>query len=155
MGIATGQGATAGTLAYVTTNSSIASLRNTVHHFVVTTFSTGLTVTMDGSQVLTCATSLPRRSWSGSPGNGWPDRYPCSPERVDHLWHPAPVAHRDPGVVVEGALGGTVLFLNAVSGSTLDVHNTGVSEVQGECTVTNGVVYIPSTTASWSLWGNS
>jgi hypothetical protein len=59
MGIATGQGATAGTLAYVTTNSSIASLRNTVHHFVVTTFSTGLTVTMDGSQVLTYATSLP------------------------------------------------------------------------------------------------
>ena len=36
-----------------------------------------------------------------------------------------------------------MLFLNAVSGSTLDVYNTGVSEVQGECTVTNGVVYIP------------
>ena len=59
VGIATGQGATAGTLQYVTTNSSIASLRNTVHHFVVTTFSTGLTVTMDGSQVLTYATTLP------------------------------------------------------------------------------------------------
>ena len=59
VGIATGQGPTAGTLQYVTTNSSIASLRSTVHHFVVTTFSTGLTVTMDGSQVLTYATSLP------------------------------------------------------------------------------------------------
>jgi hypothetical protein len=59
VGIATGQGSTAGTLQYVTTNSSIPSLRNTVHHFVVTTFSTGLTVTMDGSQVLTYATSLP------------------------------------------------------------------------------------------------
>jgi hypothetical protein len=59
VGIATGQGPTAGTLQYVTTNSSIPSLRNTVHHFVVTTFSTGLTVTMDGSQVLTYATSLP------------------------------------------------------------------------------------------------
>ena len=59
VGIATGQGSTAGTLQYATTNSSIPSLRNTVHHFVVTTFSTGLTVTMDGSQVLTYATSLP------------------------------------------------------------------------------------------------
>jgi hypothetical protein len=59
VGIATGQGTTAGTLQYVTTNSSIPSLRNTVHHFVVTTFSTGLNVTMDGSQVLTYATSLP------------------------------------------------------------------------------------------------
>ena len=59
VGIATGQGPTAGTLQYATTNSSIASLRNTVHHFVVTTFSTGLNVTMDGAQVLTYATSLP------------------------------------------------------------------------------------------------
>ena len=59
VGIATGQGPTTGTLQYATTNSSIPSLRNTVHHFVVTTFSTGLTVTMDGSQVLTYATSLP------------------------------------------------------------------------------------------------
>ena len=59
VGIATGAGPSAGTLQYVTTNSSIPSLRNTVHHFVVTTFSTGLSVTMDGSQVLTYATSLP------------------------------------------------------------------------------------------------
>ena len=59
VGIATGQGPTVGTLQYVTTNSSIPSLRGTVHHFVVTTFSTGLTVTMDGSQVLTYATTLP------------------------------------------------------------------------------------------------
>jgi hypothetical protein len=59
VGIATGPGPTAGTLHYVTTNSSIASLRTTVHHFVVTTFSTGLSVTMDGSQVLSYSTSLP------------------------------------------------------------------------------------------------
>jgi len=59
VGIATGPGPTSDTLHYVTTNSSIASLRGTVHHFVVTTFSTGLSVTMDGSQVLTYATALP------------------------------------------------------------------------------------------------
>jgi hypothetical protein len=59
VGIATGQGPAADTLQYVTTNSSIPSLRNTVHHFVVTTFSAGLNVTMDGSQVLTYATTLP------------------------------------------------------------------------------------------------
>jgi hypothetical protein len=59
VGIATGAGPTAGTLQYATTNSSIPSLRNTVHHFVVTTFSTGLNVTMDGTQVLTYATTLP------------------------------------------------------------------------------------------------
>ncbi|HEY7138106.1 MAG TPA: IPT/TIG domain-containing protein [Acidimicrobiia bacterium] len=46
-------------LNYVTTNTSIPSLLNTVHHFVVTTTSTGLTVTMDGTQVLSYATSLP------------------------------------------------------------------------------------------------
>ena len=43
----------------MTTNSSIPSLLNTVHHFVVTTTSTGITVTMDGIQVLNYATSLP------------------------------------------------------------------------------------------------
>ena len=59
MGIATGQGPRRAHCNTSPTNSSIASLRNTVHHFVVTTFSTGLTVTMDGSQVLTYATSLP------------------------------------------------------------------------------------------------
>ena len=44
---------------YVTTNSSIPSLLNTMHHFVVTTFATGLTVTMDGTQVLNYTTTLP------------------------------------------------------------------------------------------------
>ena len=43
----------------MTTNTSIPSLHNTVHHFVVTTTSTGITVTMDGTQVLNYATSLP------------------------------------------------------------------------------------------------
>jgi hypothetical protein len=46
-------------LNYATTNTSIASLLNTVHHFVVYTSVTGLTVTMDGTQVLSLATALP------------------------------------------------------------------------------------------------
>ena len=48
-----------------------------------------------------------------------------------------------PGVIVEGTLGGAVLFLNAASGATLLRYTTGVGEVQGECTVSNGVVYVP------------
>ena len=44
---------------YVTTNTSVASLVTGVHHFVVTTSATGLTVTMDGTQVLSYTTSLP------------------------------------------------------------------------------------------------
>ena len=58
VGIATTSSPTQ-SLNYVTTNSSIPSLINTVHHFVVTTTSTGITVTMDGTQVLNYATSLP------------------------------------------------------------------------------------------------
>ena len=46
-------------LNYATTNSSIPPLLNTVHHFVVTTSSTGLSVTMDGTQVLQDTTTLP------------------------------------------------------------------------------------------------
>lgn len=46
-------------LNYVTTNTAIPSLRNTVHHVVVTTSTTGITVTMDGTQVLAYATQLP------------------------------------------------------------------------------------------------
>ncbi len=46
-------------LHYLTTNSSIASLRNKRHHFVVTTTATGLTVTMDGTQVINATTTLP------------------------------------------------------------------------------------------------
>ncbi|HEY2599660.1 MAG TPA: PQQ-binding-like beta-propeller repeat protein, partial [Candidatus Dormibacteraeota bacterium] len=48
-----------------------------------------------------------------------------------------------PGVVVEGTLSGTVLFLNATNGSTLLAYKTGVSEIQGECAVANGIVYVP------------
>ena len=60
VGIATGGVPGAGQeLNYVQTNTSIPALRNTVHHFVVTTSSTGITVTMDGAQVLDYATSLP------------------------------------------------------------------------------------------------
>ena len=59
VGIATGAGPYAASLNYVTTNSSIASLRTGTHHFVLTTFSTGLSVTMDGTQVLNYATTLP------------------------------------------------------------------------------------------------
>ncbi|MGO9880317.1 MAG: IPT/TIG domain-containing protein [Acidimicrobiales bacterium] len=46
-------------LNYVATNTSIPAIRNTVHHIVVTTTSTGITVMMDGTQVLTYATTLP------------------------------------------------------------------------------------------------
>jgi hypothetical protein len=46
-------------LNYVTTNSSVPSLRNTVHHVVVTTDASGISVAMDGTQVLTYATKLP------------------------------------------------------------------------------------------------
>ncbi|HLN43629.1 MAG TPA: IPT/TIG domain-containing protein [Acidimicrobiales bacterium] len=60
-------------LNYVSTNSSIPSLRNTLHHFVVTTTSTGITVAMDGTQVLTYATSLPQYvllGFTGATGGG-------------------------------------------------------------------------------------
>jgi hypothetical protein len=46
-------------LNYVATNTSIPALRNAVHNFVVTTSSTGITVLMDGTQVLNYATTLP------------------------------------------------------------------------------------------------
>ena len=46
-------------LNYVATNSTIPSLVNTLHHFVVSTSATGLIVTMDGAQVLDYTTSLP------------------------------------------------------------------------------------------------
>ncbi len=58
VGIAT-TASTGQSLNYVTTNASIAPLRNTVHHFVVITDSTGITVTMDGTQVLNYTTTLP------------------------------------------------------------------------------------------------
>ena len=55
-------------LNYVTTNSSIPPLRNTVHHFVVTTSTTGMNVTMDGTQVLAYTTSLPANVLVGFTG---------------------------------------------------------------------------------------
>ena len=36
-----------------------------------------------------------------------------------------------------------MLFLNAANGGTLYSYKTGVSEIQGECTVSNGIVYVP------------
>ena len=53
-----------------------------------------------------------------------------------------------PGLVVEGTLGSGVQFLDASNGATLFRYN-GASQVQGECTVFDGVVYIP--TAGGSL----
>ena len=46
-------------LNYMTTNSSVPYLRNTIHHVVVTTDTTGISVTMDGNQVLAYDTTLP------------------------------------------------------------------------------------------------
>jgi energy-converting hydrogenase Eha subunit A len=58
-------------LNYVTTNTSVPSLRNTVHHVVVTTNTTGITVTMDGTQVLTYTMTLPSQVLVGfTAGNG-------------------------------------------------------------------------------------
>ncbi len=60
VGIANGPVPGAGNeLNYVVTNTSIPALRDTVNHFVVTTTSTGITVTMDGTQVLSYTTALP------------------------------------------------------------------------------------------------
>ena len=44
---------------YVATNTAIPALRNVLHHVVVTTTSSGITVWMDGTQVLSYTTSLP------------------------------------------------------------------------------------------------
>ena len=56
-------------LNYVTTNSSIRTLRNAVHHVVVTTDATGIRLTMDGTQVLTYATKLPSEVLVGFTGS--------------------------------------------------------------------------------------
>jgi hypothetical protein len=60
VGIATASLTRAQTLNYVTTNSSIPSLINTLHHFKVTTSDLGIVVTMDGVQVLNYGTALPQ-----------------------------------------------------------------------------------------------
>jgi hypothetical protein len=59
VGIATGTGTAPDNLHYVATNTAIAALRNTVHHVMVTTTASEITVTMDGTVVLTYATTLP------------------------------------------------------------------------------------------------
>jgi hypothetical protein len=53
---------------YVATNANIPALRNTVHHVTVSTNSTGIVVTMDGTQVLSYATSLPSQVLVGFTG---------------------------------------------------------------------------------------
>jgi len=55
-----------------------------------------------------------------------------------------------PGVVVEGDLGGNVLFLNAQNGSTLFTYKAATA-VQGESSVSNGIVFVRFPTALWSL----
>jgi hypothetical protein len=59
VGIATGPGPGTGTLNWALTNTAVPALRNTVRHVVVTTTSTGLTVSLDGTQVLSYTTALP------------------------------------------------------------------------------------------------
>ena len=46
-------------LNYVTTNASVPALRNTIHHIVVATGTNGISVTMDGNQVLAYTVTLP------------------------------------------------------------------------------------------------
>ena len=48
-----------------------------------------------------------------------------------------------PGMIIEGTgAGGQVKFLNTANGATVLTFNSG-SMVQGEVTVSNGVVYLP------------
>jgi outer membrane protein assembly factor BamB len=47
-----------------------------------------------------------------------------------------------PGVLVEGTLAGTVLFVDAATGATLFTYDAP-SAVEGESTVADGVVYVP------------
>jgi len=48
-----------------------------------------------------------------------------------------------PGMLIEGVgAGGNIVFLNTVNGATVSTFNTG-SMVQGEVTVSNGIVYVP------------
>ena len=48
-----------------------------------------------------------------------------------------------PGMIIEGVgAGGQVKFLNTANGATVLTFNSG-SMVQGEVTVSNGIVYLP------------
>ena len=46
-----------------------------------------------------------------------------------------------PGVVVEGTIGGSLVFLDSASGATLFTYDAA-SQIQGEATVSNGIVYV-------------
>ena len=84
VGIAT-TSSPAQSLNYVTTNSTVPSLVNTVHHFVVTTSSTGMTVTMDGTQVLELHDEpAALRAGRVHRRDRRVQRHPPGPERVDH-----------------------------------------------------------------------
>ena len=73
----------------MTTNSSIPPLRNAMHHFVVTTSSTGITVTMDGTQVLSYTTSLPSSVLVGFTGGtgGFNDVHQVQNVSITHRAH--------------------------------------------------------------------
>jgi hypothetical protein len=47
-----------------------------------------------------------------------------------------------PGVIIEGTLGNTELFLNAATGATLYTYDAPAT-IPGESAVSNGIVYIP------------
>ena len=77
VGIATGAGTATGTLNWAVTSTAVPALRNTVHHVVVTTTSSGVTVALDGTQVLGYATALPASVLDGVHGrHGRGDRRP-------------------------------------------------------------------------------
>ena len=68
VGIATGAGTATGTLNWAVTSTAVPALRNTVHHVVVTTTSSGVTVALDGTQVLSYTTALPASVLMGFTG---------------------------------------------------------------------------------------
>ena len=48
-----------------------------------------------------------------------------------------------PGLLIEGTgAGGRIMFLNTANGATITNYNAK-SMVQGEVTVSNGIVYVP------------
>ena len=60
-----------------------------------------------------------------------------------------------PGLLIEGVgAGGNIMFLNTANGATVLTYNTQ-SMVQGEVTVSNGIVYVPLATATSSRSANS
>jgi hypothetical protein len=121
---------------YVTTNSSIPALRNTVHHVVVTTSANGINVTMDGNQVLAYTTSLPSKVLVGFTGatGGFSDIHEV--QNVSITTGPLPPPPTVTGVspTSGSAAGGTQV---TITGSGL----TGVTGVQfGSAAATNVAV---------------